>query len=233
MNRQQAQAVKQQAISQLARAFTNPVRLQLVGALNQGEASVDVLARKIGQSRANTSAQLKVLLESHVVSLRREGRHVYYQLKSDAVRRLWSALQEVAALEDPGFRELVRTWMGEPAALSRRAGRALLDEVKANRVALIDLRAADEYQAGHIPGALSVPLDALREHSRSLPADREIVAYCRGRYCIMAAEGVQRLRQSGHPVRNLFAGIADWERHRLPVDRGAAPADPAASDRTF
>lgn len=221
MRAKQAAAIKNEAIARLAQAFTNPVRLAIVGVLAQGEASVDTIARKTGQSRANASAQLKVLLEAHVAESRREGRHVYYRLAGPAVRRLWRALQDVAAAQDPALRELVRDWLGEPVPLDRKAARTLQREVRDGKIALVDLRPADEYHAGHLPGALSVPADELPDRVDELPKRKEIVVYCRGPWCTEAVEGARVIQDSGRRVRNLYAGAPDWEALGQSVERDA------------
>ena len=210
MRATEAAAIKNEAIARLAQAFTNPVRLAIVGLLAQGEASVDTIARKTGQSRANASAQLKVLLEADLALSRREGRHVYYRLAGPPVRRLWRALQDVAAEQNPALRELVRDWLGEPVPLDRKSARELRREVEAGKVTLVDLRPADEYSACHIPGALSLPAEELPHRVDELPKRKEIVAYCRGPWCADAAEGVRLIESTGRRVRNLYAGTPDW-----------------------
>ncbi|MDP2316397.1 MAG: metalloregulator ArsR/SmtB family transcription factor [Pseudomonadota bacterium] len=226
MNAGEALQIKDESVARLAQAFTNPVRLQIIGILDQGEASVEVLAAKTGQSGANTSAQLRQLAAAHVVVARREGRHIHYRLASPGVRRLWKALQEEAAAASPDMRELVRDWFGPLDPIDVTQARALLERVRAGDVALIDARPADEHAAGHIPGARNVPADALEGALDTLPPGRPVVVYCRGRYCVRAADFVRRLRARGVDVRNLSMGLADWEAAGLPVTR----AEPFARD---
>lgn len=216
----EALRIKNEAVARLAQAFTNPVRLQILGILDQGEASVEVLAEKTGQSGANTSAQLRQLAAADVVVARREGRHIYYRLASPGIRRLWKALQEEAAASSPALRELVREWYPPSEPYDLASARALLDRVLAGEVTLLDVRPPDEHAAGHLPGARNIPADALEAAVDTLPPGHPVVVYCRSRYCVLAADAVRRLRARGMDVRNLAMGVSDWEAAGLPVAAG-------------
>ncbi|MDP2308922.1 MAG: metalloregulator ArsR/SmtB family transcription factor [Pseudomonadota bacterium] len=222
MTPSEALRIKNEAIARLAQAFTNPVRLRLLGILNQGEASVEVLAEKTGQSGANTSAQLRQLASANVVVARREGRHIYYRLASPGVRRLWKSLQEEAAASSPALRELVRDWYGPLDPDDVAAARVLMARVVAGEVTLLDVRPPDEHAAGHLPGARNISADTIEAVVDTLPPGRPVVVYCRGRYCVLAADCVRRLQGRGVDVRNLAMGVADWEAAGLPVSSSAA-----------
>lgn len=219
--REAVQLQKNEAIAELAQAFTNPVRLQLLGILNQAESSVDVLAKKIGQTRANTSAQLQALTRAHLVDSRRSGRNIYYRIRDDRVRELWSLLQRVAAEEAPGFRSLIGSYFEEAEPFTRKDGLELLAAVKSGDLILLDLRPGDEYEAGHLPGAFSIPHEELEARISELPKSKPIVAYCRGRFCVIAADMVEYLRRNGRKARNLHAGPPDWRRLGLPIAKVA------------
>jgi DNA-binding transcriptional ArsR family regulator len=214
--------IKNAAVASVAQALASPVRLRILGVLEQGEHSVDALAAKVEQSRANTSAQLKVLSAAGLLESRREGRRVYYRIASEPVRQLFRALQATAADRSAELRELLHTYYELPDRLDRRRARELLRQVRAGDVVLLDLRPADEHAAGHPRGALNVPLEELRQRLAEIPADREVVAYCRGRYCVLAVEGVERLRAAGRPARNLGAPPRELARLGFPWE--AAPS---------
>ena len=196
--------VKNAAIAQLAQAFSNPVRVALVGVLAQGEFSVDVLAGKVGQTRANTSAQLRALQGAEVVQSRREGRRVLYRLASPAIRRLFRGLQDAAASSQPSLRDLLRDYYeredpGQPP-LSE-----IVTQLSAGRAVLLDLRPPDEREQLPLPGAREIPAEALEAQLKRLPRRKRIYVVCRGPYCVLAAEGTRLLRASGRRVWNVFA----------------------------
>lgn len=220
MRADEALAIKNDAIARLAQAFTNPVRLQILGILEQGEAPVEVLAEKIGQSGANTSAQLRHLAAAHLVVSRREGRHIYYRLASAGVRRLRRALQEVAATSAPELRELSREWFEPSGEVDRPAGLALLERVQRGDVLLLDVRPPDEHAQGHLPGSRNVSAREVESAVDDLEPGRPVFVYCRGHFCVQAADCVRRLRARGVQVTNLAMGVSDWEAAGLPVVRG-------------
>lgn len=216
----EVQRARFEAIARLASAFTNPVRIKLVALLMQvEEMSVDNLAARVDQSRANTSAQLKILLTANVVRCRRSGRQVLYRISGDGMREFWLSLQDRAAESDPVFNALVRSFYDDPTPLDTISGEEILDRARKGEVVLLDVRSEAEYLDGHIPGALSVPLDALKARLSTLSTERPLVAYCRGRYCVDAVRAVNLIREAGYDVRNLGAGITEWSNLELPVDR--------------
>jgi len=204
MDPAEARALKHAKIAELAQAFASPVRLRMLSVLDQAEHSVDALAAKVDQSRANTSAQLKILAAAGLVRGRKHGRRVYYALASDAARTLLASLQTVAMHEDPALRELAHSYYELDPPLTRRRVRDLRRELRSGARILVDLRPVEEYEASHPGGALSLPASTLDDQVDALPR-AAILAYCRGRWCPIAAEGVARLRARGREADNLGA----------------------------
>ncbi len=200
-----------EAYARIGQAAGSPRRLRLLNILAQAEKTVEALAEETGQSTAAVSAHLKVLREAHLVAGRREGRHVRYRVADDTVTRFWVALQALGEARLPQVRDTVHRYFSEPETLEPFDAWTLLGQVQRGEVLLLDLRKADEYAAGHIPGARSVPAIELESRLAELPTDRRIVAYCRGPYCVVALETVERLRAKGLEVRRLPAGIAEWQ----------------------
>lgn len=215
----EVQRARFEAIARLASAFTNPVRIRLVALLMQyEELSVDGLASRVGQSRANTSAQLKILLTANIVRSRRMGRQVLYRIIGDGMRDFWLNLQDRAAESDPVFRALLQSFYENPTELDTVSGNALTDKVLQGEIVLLDVRSAEEFADGHLPGARSVPLSDLQTQIESLQGSTEIVAYCRGRYCVDAVRARNFLREQGLNVRNLGAGVTEWAGLELPIE---------------
>ncbi len=206
-----------EALSRVGQALSSPCRLMMLGLLGQGEKSVEVLSREIGQSVANTSAHLQAMKAAHLVTSRREGRHIHYSLASPGVLRLWLALREMGVSQLPELRELVREHFlsGEAETFDPRR---LLREVESGRILLLDLRPADEYSAGRLPGARSIPLEDLKKKLSSLPKHKGIAIYCRGPYCLATLEAQSMLKESGFEVRRLPVGVPEWRAASLPVE---------------
>lgn len=195
-------------------------RAEIVEVLAQGERSVDQVAEAIGQSLANTSHHLRTLARVGLVTSRREGTHVYYALASEQVLELWLALRQVAAEQLDDLDRLAIDYLGD----RRRIETIDRDELRARlargEVVLIDVRPALEYAAGHIPGAVSVPPDELAVGLAELPADRPVVAYCRGPYCVYADDAVRELTARGRPAARLRDGLVEWRRAGGDVETG-------------
>ncbi|MFN3198935.1 MAG: metalloregulator ArsR/SmtB family transcription factor [Bradymonadia bacterium] len=207
----EVQRARFEAIARLAAAFTNPVRIQLVACLMQvEEQSVDGLANRVGQSRANTSAQLKILHNANIVRYRRSGRQVLYRIADEGMRTFWLKMQDRAAESDPVFSAMVQSFYESPEHVDALDAKALLERVRKNEVVLLDVRSKDEFADGHIPGAMSVPLSELETRLDELLEGREIVAYCRGRYCVEAVQAVRLLRTAGRAAKNLGVGVTEW-----------------------
>jgi rhodanese-related sulfurtransferase/predicted transcriptional regulator len=204
-----------EAIATMGKAFASPRRLELLDLLAQGPHSVEGLARAAGQSNANTSQHLQALHAAGLVTRRRDGLRVRYALAGDDVLALWLAMRDVAAARLAEVARAAADYLGdEVEALGRDELRARL---RRGDVVLVDVRPHTEFEAGHIEGARSIPLDELDARLGELPDDRDIVAYCRGPFCAFAHEAVRRLRASGRTAQRLEEGWPEWQlaqRHR-------------------
>jgi rhodanese-related sulfurtransferase/DNA-binding HxlR family transcriptional regulator len=198
-----------EAIAGMGKAFASPRRLELIDLLAQGPRSVEELARASGQSTANASQHLQALHASGVVSRERDGTRVNYSLAGPDVLRLWLELRDASASRLAEVERAAREYLGpEVEAISREE---LLKRMRRHDVVLVDVRPAEEFDAGHIHGALSIPLDELDERLAELPAGSEIVAYCRGAFCAYAHEAVRRMRAEGRSARRLEGGWPEWQ----------------------
>jgi rhodanese-related sulfurtransferase len=204
----------------VGKALGSGRRAELVDVLAQGERSVDELALEIGQSVANTSQHLQHLLRAGLVTTRREGTRIYYALASDRVRDLWQGLREVASSHVAELDRLAEAYLGDRSALESLSQTELRKRLRAGSVVVIDVRPPSEYAAGHIAGARSVPIADLARRLKDLPKDTEVVAYCRGPYCVYADDAVRLLRRRGYRASRLVDGFPEWERAGLPTAAG-------------
>jgi rhodanese-related sulfurtransferase len=196
------------AIAVMGKAFASPRRLELVDLLAQAPRTVDELARASGQSSANTSQHLQGLHAAGLVMRSREGTSVRYALADDAVLSLWLALREVSLARLAEVERAAREYLGEHVdAIDRDE---LVARMRSGEVVLVDVRPGEEFDAGHIAGARSIPLEELEDRLAELPADREVVAYCRGPLCAYAHEAVRQLRATGREARRLEDGWPEW-----------------------
>jgi rhodanese-related sulfurtransferase len=201
----------------IAKALANGRRAELIDVLAQGERHVEELADEIGQSLANTSFHLRTLAGAGLVVTRRDKNRIYYRLASDRVIELWSALRDVAAAHHAELDELAAAYLGHRDEFDELSRTELAARLAAGDVVVLDVRPSPEYAAGHIAGARSIPADRLARELRTLPADVEIVAYCRGPYCLLADEAVRLLRRKGHTARRLQDGFPEWRHANLPI----------------
>ncbi len=208
------------ALASVAKALGNGRRAEIVDVLAQGERRVESLAAEIGQSIANTSQHLQVLLRSSLVRTRRDGTRVYYSLASDQVAGLWRAMRDVAAGHVAQIDELAAAYLGDRSQLSSISREELAERLRAGDVVVLDVRPTDEYAAGHLPGAVNVPPDELEERLSALPVGQQIVAYCRGPYCVYADNAVRYLRSTGHSAARLDDGFPEWVAAGRPVTSG-------------
>ena len=195
-------------------------RVELLDLLAQGERSVEELAGLTGMEIANASAHLQVLRQARIVDTRKAGTRVFYRLAGDEVTHLLLALQEVARARLAEVGDVVRTHLSDPDGLEPVGREELLDRAARGDVVVLDVRPTEEYRAGHIPGALSIPVDELEARLGELPAGIEVVAYCRGAYCLFARDAVTLLRERGRPARRLADGLPEWRLAGLPVAAG-------------
>ena len=211
------------AFASVAKALGNGHRAEIVDVLAQGERSVEDLAAEIDQSVANTSHHLRRLADVGLLRTRRSGTHVYYRLASDRVGELWTALREVAVEHVAEVEVLAGEYLGERDGVEQITAVELAERLEKGRVVVLDVRPTDEFAAGHIAGARSVPIDELPDLVDSLPRSRDIVAYCRGPYCVYADDAVRLLRSRGLRARRLDTGYPEWRRARLPTEVNGRP----------
>ena len=208
-------------LGRIAKAIDSPRRLELIDLLAQGERSVEDLASEAALSIANTSQHLQVLRRARLVETRKEGLRVYYRLGHPEVYDVTRAVRGLAKARLAELNQLVQTYLESRDKLEPVPREELLRRVRAGRAVVIDVRPREEYRAGHIPGALSIPLEELETRLGELPARKEVVAYCRGPYCVMAYEAVARLRARGRRARRLTDGFPEWRASGLPVQASA------------
>jgi rhodanese-related sulfurtransferase len=213
--------------SRVGKAVGSPHRLEMLELLAQGERTVDSLAAEIGLSLANASQHLHVLRQASLVESRKDGLFVFYRLADPAVFEVCSAIRDVAERRLSDLERLVHEHFGDRAHPEPVPMRELLERARSQQVIVLDARPASEYQAGHIPGAISVPIDELQDRLRSLPKDKEYVAYCRGPYCVYADRAVELLLKSRRQARRLAGGFPEWRAAGFPVSRGELHARPA------
>ena len=206
------------AFASVAAALGNGRRAEIVDVLAQGARPVEAISTEIGQSFANTSQHLRVLARAGLVRSHREGNKVVYRLASDRVAELWAAVRDVAAQHVAEVAVLARDYLGERAEVEQLSAAELEERLARGQVVVLDVRPEVEYHAGHIAGARSAPLQSLPEVAAELPKRREIVAYCRGPYCVYADDAVRLLRSKGLKARRLDIGFPEWNRAGLPVE---------------
>jgi len=208
-----------QAIGRVAAALGSAGRLQILEFVAQGERSVDALAAMTGLSVANTSKHLQALRQAGLVQARKEGLRVYYAIAGDDVSLLLAALRGVAEHRAADVAQLLQTWLAHRDELEPVPAHEVLERVKRGLVTVLDVRPAEEYAAGHLPGAINVPVDRLETYLSKLPRRKEVVAYCRGPYCLMSFEAVEKLRKRGFKAKRLEDGYPEWRAAGLPVER--------------
>jgi len=207
------------AIALMGKAFASPTRLELVDLLAQAPRSVEELARASGHSTANASQHLQALHAAGMVSREREGTRVRYAIAGEEALRLWLALRDASAARLAEVERAARNYVGDDVeAITREE---LLERLRRQDVVVIDVRPEEEFEAGHIEGARSVPIEKLEQQLAGLPADQEIVAYCRGPFCAYAHEAVRRLRAAGRPARRLEDGWPEWQLAAADRDKAA------------
>lgn len=222
MNGMDKRALKDLLYEQVARvgkALASPKRLEILEILAQGEKAVETLAGEAALDIKLASAHLKALKEARLVQVRREGKRMIYRLSGDDVAQLGITLRQVAGEHLLELRLALQGMMAEPEALTQLGRRALLAQARRGEVVVLDVRPAAEFDTAHLPHARSLPLPELAQRLAELPRGVEIVAYCRGPFCLMADEAVQLLRAQGHRARKLPEGVREWQAAGLPVTR--------------
>lgn len=207
------------ALAETAKAMSSGRRAELVDVLVQGERSVDDLAEEIGQSVANTSQHLQRLLRSGLVSSRRDGNRVFYSIASPSVYTLWRTLRDAAVSHVERIDDVARAYLGSRDGLATITRDQLRRRLVEGDVVVLDVRPRTEYDAGHIRGALSVPVGELKSRLADIPEGTDVVAYCRGPFCVYADEAVRMLGRQGRTALRLEDGFPEWAADRLPMDK--------------
>lgn len=206
--------------AEVAKAMASGRRAEIVDLLAQGERSVEEVAEEIGQTVANTSHHLRALARTGLLMTRRDGTRIFYSLAGERVATLWAALRDVAAEHVAGIERLAQTYLGDRDGLEAIGRDELAARLRRGDLIVLDVRPEAEFRAGHIAGARSVPVGELRRNLRALPKDVDVVAYCRGRYCVYADDAVRELSRRGYRARRLEDGYPEWKQAGLPVAAG-------------
>ena len=210
-------------VARVGKALSSPKRLELLEVLVQGEKMVDALARDVDIDIKLASSHLRVLKEARLVTNRRQGRFIAYRLSGDDVGALWVSLHTVADEHLMGLRVMLEKLIAGPERLTPETRLDLLDKARRGDILVLDVRPEVEYRAGHLPYARSISIQELELRLAELPQDREIVAYCRGPFCLFAAEAVALLNSRGYTARKISDGIAEWSAAGMPLE-GKAPS---------
>ena len=222
MNPQAHRQFKDQLYEQFARitkALANSHRLELLDLLAQGERTVEDLAKETSLSVASTSQHLQALRTARLVDVRRDGLYAYYRLASDHVYDAWRVLRGLAEERLAEIDQVVKTFLDERDSMRPVSASELRQLLRDQQVVLLDVRPALEYRAGHIRGARSMPVSELEAHLREIPKRAEVIAYCRGPYCVYSDEAVAVLRAQGYRARRLEYGFPEWQADRLPIEK--------------
>jgi rhodanese-related sulfurtransferase/DNA-binding transcriptional ArsR family regulator len=205
----------------VAKAMAHPHRLELLEQLAQGERSVERLADRVGLSIANASQHLQQMRRAGLLVARREGKYVLYNLSDDTVLDLEAALRRIAERNIAEVESVVRSYFQNRDSLEPVSRAELFERLRAGLATALDVRPEDEFALGHVPGAINIPLGELERRLAELDPDQEIVAYCRGAYCVLSYEAVARLRTRGFKARRMEDGLPEWRAAGLPVSSGA------------
>ncbi|WP_107122470.1 ArsR/SmtB family transcription factor [Streptomyces dysideae] len=218
------------AFARTGKALSSGKRLELLDLLAQGERPVEALARAAGLNLTTASAHLQTLKQAGLVATRREGVRIHYRLAGDDVAALYALLRRVAQVHQDAVEPARRAYLGLGTDDVAEADREeLLARAAAGEIVVLDVRPAEEYEAGHIPGALSIPVTELADRIAELPEETEVVAYCRGAYCVLAHDAVRLLRERGRRAVRLVEGMLEWRLAELPVETEAGTEpEPAA-----
>jgi rhodanese-related sulfurtransferase len=204
--------------ARIGKAIANPHRLELLDLLAQSERTVEELAREAGLSFANASQHLQALRRAQLVDVRREGPYAHYRLADERVFRLWQAIRDLGEERLAEIDRLTESFLGDRQSMEAIDSATLQQLLRNDEVVVLDVRPVEEYQAGHIPGARSIPITELERRLGELPAGRKVVAYCRGPYCVFSDEAVLLLHERGFQAMRLREGFPDWRAAGFPVE---------------
>jgi rhodanese-related sulfurtransferase/DNA-binding transcriptional ArsR family regulator len=217
MNKRTLKDLLYEQVARIGKAVASPKRLELLELLAQGEKTVEALAQELGADVKLTSAHLKALREARLVQARREGKHMVYRLSGPDVAGLWVTLREVAEEHLVELRVALDQMVARPEQLASVGREALLEQARRGEVVVIDVRPQAEFAVSHLPYARSMPVDEIARRIAELPTDKEIVAYCRGPFCLFSEEAVQLLRAHGLRAHKVLDGVSEWRAAGLPV----------------
>lgn len=223
MNSRELKDLLYEQVSRIGKAVSSPKRLEILEILAQGEKTVEVLATEASIDIRLASAHLKVLKEARLVEPRRDGRFIAYRLTGTDVSALWVNLRTVAEEHLVELRLAMDQLFAAPEKLDAETRLGLLERAKKGEVVVIDVRPSEEYRTGHLPYARSMPLSEIKQRLAELPADKEIVAYCRGPFCMMSTEAVALLRERGYRAQKISDGLPEWALAGLPVEQEDCP----------
>lgn len=204
--------------AEVAKAFAHGHRMEILEQLAQGERSVESVAERVGLSIANASQHLRLMRGAGLLTSRRDGKHILYRLSDPAVLDAIGALRKLAERTSAQVRDVIGSYFRARDGLEPVSRKELVRRLMDDLVTVLDVRPADEYAAGHLPGAVNIPLRDLKKRLREIPEGREVVAYCRGPYCVLAFEAVSFLRNRGFNVRRMEDGYPEWAAAGLPVE---------------
>ena len=217
MNKRQTKDLLYEQVARIGKAASSPKRLELLEILAQGEKTVELLAAEVNIDVKLASAHLKVLREARLVETRREGRFIAYRLSGEDVSTLWVNLRTVAEEHLVELKVEMERIFAAPEKLDAETRQSLMEKARRGEVVVIDVRPTTEYASGHLPFARSMPLDEIRQRIKELPADKDIVAYCRGPFCMMSAEAVALLKEHGYRAQKIADGTPEWQAAGLPL----------------
>lgn len=207
-----------QQLANMIKAMSNPHRLEILELLAQGQFSVAEIAEETNITGANASQHLQVLKQAQLVSTRREGNHIYYSLAGESVYKAWKALRELGIERVAEIERVLRQFRESRNSLEILSSSELVKKMKQGDITIIDVRPEEEFKEGHIAGALNIPVDQLSNKADELPADQEIVAYCRGPFCVFADDAVELLQKKGLNAKRLDEGYPEWKLEELPIE---------------
>jgi len=217
MNKRQLKDMLYEQVARVGKAVSSPKRLELLELLAQGEKSVDQLAGEISADIKLTSAHLKALKEARLIQSRREGKYVYYRLSAPDVARLWVNLRQVAENHLLELQRALQHMVTDPAHLASVSRETLLEQARRGDVVVLDVRPQEEYAVAHLPFARSMPVAEIEQRLAELPQGKDIVAYCRGPFCLLSDEAVTLLAARGYTVRKISDGVSEWQAAGLPL----------------
>ena len=218
-HRQFKQAIHEQ-LAKIAKAMSSPHRIELIDILAQGERSVEELANETALTIANASQHLQALREAHLVATRKDGVRVYYRLADLSVYRLLQTIRDIAESQLAEVSYIMNTYLGDRESLEPLTANELSARLYDKNLMILDVRPYLEYEQGHILGAISIPINELESRLNELPIEKEIVAYCRGPYCVFADEAIEILMKHGYQSRRIDTGFPDWKIANLPIRTG-------------